>query len=206
MQNYEIDNFIGIFPNALSKDSCERIIEHYEYVKSLGRVQTRKENENSKYIDKDNETYFLMNSRIPMEPEDTVVSDMDHYFTAEFGNIFWKYFDLYKKEYGVLESTENVIGFKGKIKIQKTLPGEGYHVWHCEQCTVNTSTRLFLVILYLNDVAEGGETEFLYQHKRVAARQGTLMICPGNFTHTHRGNPPLTGVKYIMNTWVEFIR
>lgn len=206
MESFEIDNFIGIFPNAVSRDTCERLIEHYEYVKSLGRAQTRKENENSRHIDKDNESYFLMNSKIPLGPDDSVVSDLDHYFAAEFSNAFWKCFGEYQNKYGVLESTSNSVGFKGKMKLQKTMPGEGYHVWHCEQCDVNSSGRLLLVILYLNDVDEGGETEFLYQHKRVAAKQGTLLICPGNFTHTHRGNPPLSGVKYIMNTWVEFLR
>ena len=55
---------------------------------------------------------------------------------------------------------------------------------------------------YLNTVEEGGETEFLYQSMRVKPEQGTLLIHPGGFTHTHRGNPPLKGVKYFMNTWI----
>ena len=36
-------------------------------------------------------------------------------------------------------------------------------------------------------------------------KKGTVMICPADFTHTHRGNPPLTADKYIITTWVEFI-
>jgi hypothetical protein len=59
-------------------------------------------------------------------------------------------------------------------------------------------------MLYLNTVTEGGETEFLYQSKRVKAEKGTIVLCPTGFTHTHRGNPPLTGTKYLMNTWLEF--
>ena len=95
--------------------------------------------------------------------------------------------------------------FKNAFKIQKNQPGEGYHVWHCEQGDISSSPRLLLVILYLNTVEEGGETEFLYQHKRIPATQGTMIIVPGSFTHTHRGNPPLQGNKYIMNTWVQFL-
>ena len=30
---------------------------------------------------------------------------------------------------------------------------------------------------------------------------GDLLIFPAAFTHTHRGNPPLGGVKYIATTW-----
>jgi len=59
-------------------------------------------------------------------------------------------------------------------------------------------------MVYLNDVEEGGETEFLYQHKRLKPEQGTLVIWPASFTHTHRGNPPLSNDKYIVTGWTEF--
>ena len=69
---------------------------------------------------------------------------------------------------------------------------------------MRTSHRLALVLLYLNDVAEGGETEFLYQSLRIKPKKGTVIICPTDFTHTHRGNPPLSKTKYIATGWVEF--
>jgi len=56
----------------------------------------------------------------------------------------------------------------------------------------------------LNDVKEGGETEFLYQSVRVSPKKGTLVIWPAAFTHVHRGNPPLSGTKYIMTSWLEY--
>ena len=58
-------------------------------------------------------------------------------------------------------------------------------------------------MLYLNSVTEGGETEFLYQKRRIKPQQGRLVIFPAGFTHTHRGNPPLSGDKYILTSWVE---
>jgi len=33
---------------------------------------------------------------------------------------------------------------------------------------------------------------------------GKLLMCPGYFTHTHRGNPPLNEDKYILTGWVEY--
>ena len=90
------------------------------------------------------------------------------------------------------------------IKIQKTLPQGGYHVWHCEHANVETGRRFAFIILYLNDVVSGGETEFLYQSARVEASQGRLVLAPAAYTHMHRGNPPLGGEKYILTSWLEF--
>lgn len=56
----------------------------------------------------------------------------------------------------------------------------------------------------LNTISKGGETEFLYQHQRITAQQGKLIIWPAGFTHTHRGNSPLSNDKYLLTGWIEF--
>lgn len=88
------------------------------------------------------------------------------------------------------------------VKLQKTLPGGGYHAFHYERDNL-TYRRTLTTMLYLNDVEDGGETEFLYQHLRVKPEKGTLLIWPCEFTHMHRGNPPLSGEKYIATSWLE---
>ena len=110
----------------------------------------------------------------------------------------------YDEMTGIVKSFGQDEFFYTSLKIQKTLPGEGYHIWHCEHASRDTGQRCILAMAYLNTVAEGGETEFLYQSKRVPAVQGNIMFCPAGYTHTHRGNPPLTGDKYCITTWLEF--
>jgi hypothetical protein len=58
-------------------------------------------------------------------------------------------------------------------------------------------------MFYLNDVEDGGETE-LYQNTMVKPKAGRMVIAPAYFTHTHRGNIPVSNDKYILTSWVLF--
>lgn len=99
----------------------------------------------------------------------------------------------------------------GTVNLQKYLAGEGgYPHWHSEiypqDARCEPLHRVLLWSVYLNDVPEAGETEFLYQQRKIAPRAGTLLIAPAGFTHTHRGNTPVGGDKYIATSWVLFQR
>ena len=58
-----------------------------------------------------------------------------------------------------------------------------------------------MIQVYLNDDFDGVETEFLYQQRREQAVAGDVLIFPASYTHTHRGNPPLGGNKYLATSW-----
>ena len=90
-----------------------------------------------------------------------------------------------------------------QLKIQKTYPTEGYHVWHVEHGSgYKNEPRALVYSIYLNDVKEGGETEFLHQSVRVKPKKGRIVIWPASFVYLHRGNPPLSGEKYILTSWL----
>ncbi|UAA39055.1 2OG-Fe(II) oxygenase [Paraneptunicella aestuarii] len=97
----------------------------------------------------------------------------------------------------------------GDVTLQKYKQGRGgYPYWHSEvypQLPHNDALhRIMLFMFYLNDVEEGGETEFYYQDVKLKPKQGTMVIAPAYFTHTHRGNIPKSGDKYILTSWVLF--
>lgn len=99
----------------------------------------------------------------------------------------------------------------GAINIQRYAGGRGgYPYWHCELFPrdphAETLHRHLLWTIYLNDDFTQGETEFLYQQRAIAPRTGSLLIAPAAFTHTHRGNRPHGGDKYIATSWVLFNR
>lgn len=99
----------------------------------------------------------------------------------------------------------------GAINLQKYLADVGgYPYWHCEHYpkddTAETLHRTLLWTIYLNEGFAEGETEFVYQKRRIVPRTGSLLIAPTAFTHTHRGNRPSGGDKYIATSWVLFQR
>ena len=99
----------------------------------------------------------------------------------------------------------------GTVNLQWYTAGEGgYPYWHCElyprDPQAETLHRHLLWTLYLNDGFDAGETEFLFQGRKVTPRTGDLLIAPTAFTHTHRGNRPQGGDKFIATSWILFQR
>jgi len=106
----------------------------------------------------------------------------------------------YREKYNVSLGTINYASWR--IQLQKTPIGGGFHNWHFETMNLETSHRILVWTIYLNTMPEGeGETEFIYYHKRIRPSKGDVIIFPAAFTHTHRGNPPLTMEKYIATGW-----
>ena len=195
---YNIDNFIGVFDNFYSDKVCDELINHYKLLKNNGYTHIRETEGVPKHIKDDTSTYNLLpqnmlDSNTPLD----MSFETWHLPYTETTPIFWeKILPLYEKEYSVLlNTTKKYIQF---VKIQETKPGQGYHIWHYENEDVKSSLRLLAFSLYLNDVEEGGETEFLYQKKRVKAKKNRLVLWPAYFTHPHRGNPPISNTKYMI--------
>jgi hypothetical protein len=188
-----IDNHIGVFPNAVAIELCDALIQTFDKAAEAGFAITRKQQEKVLSSKKDDLAVYV---------SDTL--PMDNYRVVNPLKVaIWEAaYKPYADKYSVL----NEVGAHSiyDVKLQRTEVGGGYHVWHCEQASRASSQRLMAFIVYLNDVDEGGETEFLYQSKRVKPTKGTVLLFPASYTHTHRGNPPLSGTKYIATGWVEY--
>ena len=99
----------------------------------------------------------------------------------------------------------------GAINIQRYTANQGgYPYWHCEHMPSDAQGeslhRTLLWTLYLNEEFTEGETEFFHQARKITPKTGALLIAPAAFTHTHRGNKPQGGDKYIATSWVLFHR
>lgn len=88
-------------------------------------------------------------------------------------------------------------------KIQMYPRNEGYFRWHADSMGRNYGNRVVAMILYLNDVARGGETEFFHQGVKVRPRAGHLLLFPAGWNYMHCGHVPESGDKYIVQTFIR---
>ena len=183
-----ITDFIAVYEHAVSVEYCEKFIGYIDHYVEHGIII--KEPFDSDH--KDHSTInFHNDARYDMLSGDNL--------PLTFLPMVKDYVDDYLDRYSLLKH-EVMLMFD--VKAKKIPIGGGFHRWHYENGGLQVSPRKLVVQLYLNTVEEGGETEFLYINKRVKAKQGTLIIFPAAFTHTHRGNPPIGQDKYILTTWV----
>lgn len=97
----------------------------------------------------------------------------------------------------------------GPVNLQRYEADQGgYPYWHSEHYPRDEDSlhRVLLWTVYLNDGFGAGETEFLYQDRKITPQTGSFLIAPAGFTHTHRGNRPTGGAKYIGTSWILFQR
>ncbi len=92
----------------------------------------------------------------------------------------------------------------GSFNIQRYQPGGHFLKPHSERTTVGTSHRVLAWMTYLNDVTDGGATEFLHQNISVQPEKGKTLIWPAEWTHAHKGNVVNEGSKYIITGWLHF--
>jgi len=192
------DNFIYVDDNVITSEACKKIIDTFEYLDTGNLTYSRQEPENyQEPIAKKDTSTALAEMRLAGMGRNVY----DTTINAIRSNVL-----SYIEKYEVGMTQRDVNGDYPLIdlnfKVQRTKPSEGYHVWHSETTCSENYGRVITWILYLNDVKEGGETELLHLSERITPKEGRLAVFPAGWTHTHRGNPPLSNTKYIVTGWV----
>ncbi len=90
------------------------------------------------------------------------------------------------------------------FNLQRYKPGGHFLKVHSERTTLATSHRVLAWMTYLNDVKDGGSTEFVHQNLQVQPEKGKTLIWPAEWTHAHKANVLNSGEKYIITGWMHF--
>jgi len=110
----------------------------------------------------------------------------------------------YKKKYKYCDIKQDAWSITEFWNLQKYKPKEGYFAKHCERSSLVTVYRHLAFMTYLNDVRDGGETEFYYQKLKVKPETGLTLIWGADWTFTHRGITSPTETKYIATGWFSY--
>ena len=178
-------DFIYIQKDALPRSFCNNVIQKFELDdrKRQGQVGSGVRLEIKRSCD------------LSITGKEDWVS-YDEAFFKSLNNALKEYLKFIPQEFiefKALGRFEDDTGYQ----IQKTQPGD-YYIWHHDQ----TRTRLVTFIWYLNDVKDGGYTEFI-DGTRIQPEAGKLIIFPATWDFLHRGVSPKTETKYLCTGWVH---
>jgi hypothetical protein len=90
------------------------------------------------------------------------------------------------------------------FQIQKYDANEGKYIYH-NDFHIDLNKNMFRVITYLwylNDVVEGGETEFFGGHFKITPECGKIVLFPATWTYPHCALIPKSNDKYIITGWL----
>lgn len=222
-------NFIGVYDNALAANTCEAIIEAHQQSDDLkeghtgsGVNKALKDSIDTGMLDKPQWQPFVK------EVIEALQNSMRQYFREHPSALTGALKPAIKdpkshktttvsvenspelEDYYIDQATGALFRYTG-FTVQKYDQNKGgYHYFHSEiypQGDHNEPLhRQVAILLYLNDVEEGGETEFFYQNIKAKPKKGSVIIFPSGFTHTHKGHIPLSDDKYVVTAWLLFNR
>ena len=82
---------------------------------------------------------------------------------------------------------------------------------HVDVMNYETSRRFLAFFIYLNDVDEGGETEFIGINKpgtyiplKIEPRRGRLLMFPPQWMYYHAGLKPVSNSKYLIHSYCHY--
>ena len=194
--NYE--NFIGVYDGLYPAGYCAHLISEFDRLEVNNIGANRQKSEQASKHAKDDYQIGINGKNVLIAPFQENNS-LDVFFEG-----VQKCYDAYTEKYSVLKDSK----IRGDaMKMQRTGPGGGYHLWHSEQGNGPFANRVLVYMLYLNTLRpeSAGETEFLYQQKRYNPIENRLIVWPAAYTHTHRGNAVFgEQSKYIVTGWFYY--
>lgn len=93
-----------------------------------------------------------------------------------------------------------------EFRIKKYLPStDDRFDDHIDAANLSTSKRYLVFFWYLNDVIEGGETQFPSLDISVKPKTGRVLIFPPMWMFPHRANKVISNSKYMVGSYLHFI-
>ena len=188
--------YIKVYDDVIDADSCKMLIEKFE--DSHEHFLT--------VHDKDND------ERISFKQ--IVLVDHKEWESVQNGmlEVFQDYILHYKIDCNIVSKQwPETYGYEA-IRIKRYLDND-YDRFdpHVDVLNYETSRRFLTFFIYLNDVEEGGETQFMNINKpgtyipyTVQPKRGRLLMFPPTWQYYHAGLKPISGKKYLLHSYCHY--
>ena len=183
-------NFIGSWI-LKDTDMCDEIVNFFEANPAYQGAGS---------IDGGVDESLKKTTDIPIKPKQ-LEQEKYKIFNTYINNVV-NCFNDYKEQWPFLNTIKGME--IGTFNLQKYSPGGHFSAVHTERACSSTMHRVLAFMTYLNDVEEGGETEFHYYGINVKPKKGKTIIWPAEWTHAHSGGIVKQGCKYIVTGWIQF--
>lgn len=182
----ELNDFIHIYENALEPDICDFLVSFFEQTPDK---HERFENEGKPNFTQVN---FTENRNLAEE-----VNQVHNHIIKKLFEYRDKYYEFTDPR--VFPSEHALEQFRIK---KYNSGGDDRFDTHVDVINYESSRRFLSFMWYLNDVEIGGST--IFKDLVVQPKKGTLLVFPPLWMFPHRGEPPISGPKYIMSAYLHF--
>lgn len=182
-------DFTRLYKNVLSQKTCETIIQMFE--NSPEEYEERNINEYIKFTE-------LNINKNPEKWKDII--EYFIYICKEYTKEYKEHFNIDDHQFPTTYAFE-------EIRIKKYLPND-FHEFklHVDVQNKESAKRYLSFLFYLNTVEKGGETTFGREDEIIIPpERGNLLMFPPLWTHIHTGKKPISGPKYIVTTYNEYV-
>ena len=182
-------DYVKVYDKLVPDDFCQSILE------TFGKSDHQ-------YIDREQRpTFTQLNLTQRLKAQDPLWVDKH----KELENRFVDAVELYMDELGLGPDFPNKYCFEEfRLKWYKPNNYDQFKE-HVDIYDYNSAGRFLVVFLYLNDVAEGGETSFSNLQLSVSPKRGRILIFPPTWMYRHAGLPPVSSDKYILGTYLHYL-
>lgn len=174
-------HFVRSYESVLSPEHCEKFIETFEA----------------------NPQHHTVHEGDYRFAEVNVTQKWPEIHKAAF-NAILPFFNRYADDVGVGVTWPEELAFE-ELRMKRYLPNDSDEFPpHVDVMNHATARRFLVAFLYLNDVIEGGETDFPGTEICFQPRAGSLLMFPPLWPWLHAGRKPISGSKYILGTYLHY--
>jgi hypothetical protein len=184
----DLSFYIRTYDHDLEESLCRQLIDSFESLQRFHRQNGRG---------------FRAGLEESAWTELNVTRLSDVAFLSMFRAFIDRALDRYNRDIGLPIAIPNT-PLLSELVIKRYRPGADQQ-FQLHFDAINFVANRYLVLLwYLNDVSEGGETAFPQLGLKIAARTGRLLMFPPYWMYQHQGLQPASSDKYILSTYLLF--